>query len=1051
MPYSNDELNKAIEKIVRSSVRFDYGPIGQRRTSLSFGDLQDAAAGIFCRFDGAPFYLARLAADRLNELVSSMATFIDEMVSTAMATSRYVGPVERLGGLANARVALTDLVGAGGERKGAFSSIEDVPAYRRFEKGTSNWLAKEGVKVRAGGGIAQTPPEAQARLRKQAMDLREQHDEVLRRVEHLQGCIAEYEALNLPATLAGSIIENSAKVLEAHLKMLEALNPEQRTAKIREVTLDVMAARACVKGFGSLSPVGLFARLTGFGAPFYNSSHPATPASLLGLYPEPYNFYEGHQNVALVVDNAGSTRVDVTVQMPSSFVPFISGAARNPVTIAPPAVAFKVELVGSAVPEDTVVITPGTYQLYELAEEINNDTGSSLESYIRLLGGITTIADALAGVDIVFRVPGSDDLPLPSPAPLTWVQQGVVVGDYVLVIDRASPGFRTVWQVTAFQVGNYEMVCSSLSGASFVGDEVAVEIGDASLQMLTIGAAYSTYENALNGMWQLKLTDVVPNGLSRIGFQPTTVTARQSKAVDVAAAVNTSPTSRDEFGAARIQASAPFTAVFTGKARTVQADSSKLYVYWARGEATISSIVPGVINSTVIFSLGDTDDWSDVAAGDTLVIRETEVIGDVDKALTITSVDLINLAMSATIATASVPAIDGLPLIVETVKPSEVIYYNFSTVIIGEDLPVAGEYEAARYSSATPGLITLATPMVYNLHVGFGGLPIFMNELQWGYRQLVITSLNNTLSSYLQMRHTKLDVENPPALIPVPDDGSDELIVLTAEAYASTPWFSLPGRNPPVEVGDVLELYSVGALSPTSVHPVVAGESSFQVVKVDPPVDMPQSSIPFTAGSQVPFGRVRKSKVQNFGDMRTLLQVWARRPEADFLRFFRALDSAVNIVVSSRRPTTGQVGALVNHLQDLKTALVGGAGSLEAALAVYTAKVVEQVDALLKGYRDKGADRAADILEEGRFSEFFGLTMDGSSYGGRLQETLKAAARELPVRKTGRQSQLNAGEEQLIASFEDVDLEYAQEELEVGDRLAIPEASDVLPAGLPQP
>lgn len=1051
MTYTQEERDASVAKIVRTSVRFEYDPLGLRRSDVSFSDFQDAAAGVFCRFNGAPYYLAKLSSDRLNELILSFVEAIDEMVSTAMASSRYVGPVERLGGLANARVALSDLAGAGGNRNVTFSSIEDVPAYKRFEKGTDSWLLREASKVKVSADVVKTPLEAQSLLRQQAMDLRSMHDEVLRRVNHLRSCIAEYESLNLPATLATSIIQNSADVLQGHLDTLGAMDPVARTAKLREVTLDVLTARACVKGFGSLSADGIFAKLNGDGSPYYDENHPAQPASLLSLRSEPYSFYEGSQNVALVVDNAGSTQVNVTLQMPASYVPFVSSTARNPVALSS-SVTFKVHLVGSPTPENTVNIPSGTYPLYQLAQMIDGDIGSSLESYVRLMGGINTVADAVPDADILFRVPGSDLLPLPSPAPQTWVQQGVVVGDYVLVTDRSSPGFRTMWQVTAFQAGDYEMVCTSATGSSFMGSSVSVEIGDASLQMLYISTAYSMYEPALRLMWSLQLTDTVPNDLARIGLYPLSTPSRQTKAKEVADAVNASATARDEYGVARVSATTAFSAEYTGKMRTVPSDSSRLAVYWARGDATITSIVAGPTLSVVTFSLDAVADWTSVEVGDYFIIRETEVSADIDKALTITSYDAGTREVVATIANAYAPLVDELPLLMETVKPSLMLSDNFTTLVISEATPFDGEYEVKKYDSGTPGIIQLATPIIFGVHVDYGGLPYFLAEAQWGNYRLVLTSLNSTLASYLQMRHTQLDVENPPDLIPVPNDGSSTLALTSQpQAYATTQWYSIPGVNPRVEVDDLLELYSSSSIEPDSVHTIMAGESSFNLVRVDPMVEMPQGSIPFGLSSTTPFGRVRKTRVQNYADMKALLDVWVRQPTAIPLLFFRELDAHVNTVVSAGRPTPGMVGSLVSHLQQLRTSLSGAPNSLSAALAIYNAKVVDQVTLLLKSYRDKGADRAADILEEGRFSDFFGLTMEEASYSGRLQASLKASARELPIRKTGRQASLTAAEEQMVAQYDDVDLEYAKDDLTVGDRLAIPEANDSLPAGLPQP
>jgi len=83
MSYTQEELNQAISNIVRTSVRFDYDLLGTRQTDLSFNDLQDAAAGVFISFDSSPYYIARLAADRLEELVEAASDFISCLLYTS--------------------------------------------------------------------------------------------------------------------------------------------------------------------------------------------------------------------------------------------------------------------------------------------------------------------------------------------------------------------------------------------------------------------------------------------------------------------------------------------------------------------------------------------------------------------------------------------------------------------------------------------------------------------------------------------------------------------------------------------------------------------------------------------------------------------------------------------------------------------------------------------------------------------------------------------------------------------------------------------------------
>ena len=71
--------------------------------------------------------------------------------------------------------------------------------------------------------------------------------------------------------------------------------------------------------------------------------------------------------------------------------------------------------------------------------------------------------------------------------------------------------------------------------------------------------------------------------------------------------------------------------------------------------------------------------------------------------------------------------------------------------------------------------------------------------------------------------------------------------------------------------------------------------------------------------------------------------------------------------------------------------------SLKAALELYDAVVVEAVDQVLATLRDRGLDRASDMLTTGQMSDFFALTANSASYKGHAQESVSALSSEFPL------------------------------------------------------
>jgi hypothetical protein len=108
--------------------------------------------------------------------------------------------------------------------------------------------------------------------------------------------------------------------------------------------------------------------------------------------------------------------------------------------------------------------------------------------------------------------------------------------------------------------------------------------------------------------------------------------------------------------------------------------------------------------------------------------------------------------------------------------------------------------------------------------------------------------------------------------------------------------------------------------------------------------------------------------------------------------------------------------------------------TLEEILAAYVVTPpVQEVDALVATYRQRGADRALDALLECRFTDLFGMGSATASYAGNLMSGLRDLSRQtLPTSKYNRPV---AGTQVLISSSPTPDPEYtlteADQELKI--------------------
>lgn len=1016
MPFTQDELDGAIEKIIRTSVRFEYDNLGVRKVGTSFNDIQDAAAGVFVSFPNAPFYVARLGADRLLVAVQDEATFISDFISTVRAVGRNVSPVRKLSFLANARTALDALATATGQRAGAFLDIEDVPAFKRFDLNTQKFLDVEGKNIRQAGDIVPTPQEARAAMMGLAGQLRDLHEELLRRVTVLRDSISDFSTLNLPERLSRDIMANARSVLADRLEELEALSPEDRLEQIRAATLDVLATRAAVRGFGSLSPQGLFLRLSGSGAPFTDTTHPALSAVLQSDLVGPYAIFTGQDKLTLLLEATDL----VELQLPGSFVPFLQVITRGPVEVLAGANEFSINLTGFAPVNVTVTpLSPTLAEPWDIVDSINAAVGA--QPIVANLDFIPIKTTQDVDIDITGS-PNDADFILPV-AVGTWASLGVVIGDRILVKDPTSTMDDDLFDVVSFPTA--QTASTTIVRAGALVDEVnkVVQVGTDAAIIWTVRVADASSQASLDNQWVMRLDDIEDGTLANLGVFPgSQVRARKTSTQTIEQFINVSA-STFLVGTTRLTAISTFVESQNLLGRTEPNAGNILVLYAFRGRGDIT--VGGTTATFVLPTLA-----GELSIGDLLVIRETDITADVGLVGTIATVGgtTVTATFSSSVSTDTDVLVEGVP------DPAGLVD---STLRIAE-----GGFQDGDYTVESVLGIDLTIGQVITNTADVGGQPFFFQSVSVGGFRLDLQTTNTTLSSELEVQAGS-------------DDASGEFFTTVPKAATgTTAFFQLPEQPKNLEAGDQLELHNTAVASPDIVRVVkeVFGDG---LIELEVPLPVTQAALTFTQGSPVPFGRIRKRVKQNFEEFSAAAAIWLNKSANDLLSYFRELDAVLNALIVSGNPTPVQINDAVFHLQDLLGILtIAGATSagknpldtIESAINGYTAAVVPQVDNLITTYEQKGADRAKALLLEGQFSKFFGLDRDEISYSGHVQKIIKDVARlDLPVRKDGRQTLEAVVADMELASWEDTDFEFSSEDIDPADLIDIPGEGDISP------
>ena len=1028
--YTPEELTLAVEAIVRSAVRYEYGALGTRKDDTSFGDLQDAVSGLFLSLTNSPYYVVSLARDRLQALAETVIEAIDVLLRYTTALGRTSTGVTKTSSLNNAKSALEALALATAQRTGIYQSLGNIPAYLRFEKNTQKFLDEEGQKVNHKGGVIETAEEARLLIKPAAVSLRSQYDELVRKAGVLSRSIPDFQSLNLPARLSQSIMSRASEVLGESISSLEGLDPIGRLAVLKELVLNVLAARATVRGFGALEPPTTFLLLEGTGYLYADSTHPATPASLMADVDGGYVVGETASYLSFLVDGSQT----ISYPPPGSYLASLDLVGTWPREVFSGTTRFSLRRETESLSHPFYLdLPPALYEAADFMREVNTQLGvgtSEVRVSLRSSSPRTTQEVSVTGV-------GPVGVTFTAGFGVDFDALGVVPGDFLYVADQASSGYQSVYALTGVSPGS--LIGNRTHGSSS-GGEIDVEVLISPRSGLYPSIGLVNFTSDVGERASLSIEDVDQGTSVTLGQASSArTTCARTPAKGVSSDLNVQSYTWVT-NANRMDASYLFIPsilpISPGEVscRSHPEDPTSISFYLYRGEARV---VANGLNAQVEIRgiVGIPFSYLNKA----LIVRGTNQASDVNNHGVLT---LISTPVSQGVVV-DVLMQNPLTALVGEVVDIEIgwDYYNlhgvhrddFKLVVDAESLQ-GGTYTIIdKVVSATTGhplpFQVKVDPAVPG-YISGGNKPSYF-EAVLGRDRVVFRSLSTGIDSKVV------------ATAPVVDSAHNRFFTANpATAVGTTRWVQLPSWPARIEVGDIMEFHTTSPLVPALSLSIDLVEPSINVVRLSTPVDVDfLSSINFSTNSQVPFTRIRKKVKQNFDVMADALDVWLAQGANDTLSYFRQLDSVLNILLASGNPTLAQVNAVSNKLGILKATVA----SLTTLLSTYESSVVDEVLTLIKSFRERGADRAIDVLLEGDFQTFFGLSSVESSYAGNLQKTIRDVEREdLVVRNDNRADTASTA----TASYDDYDPELVMDDVSDLADVDIPDWGSV-ESGLP--
>lgn len=1013
--YTSREVQDAVEKIIRSTVRHPLGSLGERQVNVSFTDLQEAASGVYILNFNAPYYTLYLGTRRLLDSLATQASTIANLIDAVQATKRTVSPVNDISTLANAKAALEELQSAVTARSQGFNDIQAVPAFRRYAANLDSFLSTQspnvkakdtlgladslspetaltvGVDLAAPGtsdvsattvgtfAVVDTPSGARTKIANLVSSLKEQQDELVRRVQLLAGALADFGKMNLPQLAAQGVISRAREVLADHYEELAALDENSRLENLRAVVLDLLAQRPLVEKYGAGLAPSQYIPTEGLADGYADSLHPATPAEILSTEAGPYSIVETDHYLRVAVD--GGAPFDWP--LPLGFVAELNGILPEPFNLASDSnqlvVVFDDPNVASPYTA-TVNFTAGLNAAASIVSQMNAAfAGHDLvaeEFFIRLKYDSLMSTTSLGGNNAKFQVLVGNLTDL-----------GVLVGDEVDILDGPQAG--TTWTIYAVDAGGQFVHASGIAPMTLQA-EVHVQMGSAN-RAVRIRDDDPFASLSIRRSIKLKVVnDENYRCASLLGFYPgMEVRSQPVMATDIATNINTSTS--------LFAASVFDSEEVVAPAYADVGDPTKITLSYFQGEGAITggTVVTFVYDAELTGSTG----LVRILSSDTPA--DIGVLGVVDANDIVTST--LTLTMTSAITAGTITLEIG---------PEHI--FNYGDPVIIYDGPNQGRYtvrESQNVGTTAPFEVLLdrALPVPKT-----GSTPSTFT-VSMGESFVVFKSTQKLISS-------SITIDNVPGKHAAEHFIAPVLLPLSAKGRTKYLQFEVYPTG--ASIGDLVQLFEDQYNVVSRQFQITAAEPSKYLLQLHDTVEA-DFSMTFNQGVPNPFGAIRIAQTANYGTLKGLLDTWLLNDELT-TAYYRDLARLLNPVLSNSNPTSAAVDTAAQKLLDLFSILtVKGANTvgtsteltLEYALKSYTSPVVPAVDTLIATFRNKGADRAIDLLLEGSFSTFFGLDINTVSYSGALTEAARAVAmNDLAIRKTHRS---NALSQQLLGTVPD--------------------------------
>lgn len=1038
---TEEEMSRAVSSLLAPFPAPVRDSAGQRPAASRFVELQQRISSAFLADPKLLYGIAAETVSRRQQDTTALQTQLTELRGNLRAALRSVLPLTDLGPLQQTVNAALDLSSQPGPVR------SESEAYLRFQSQSQAHLQRTLPSLMSKGALTPAPGEARMAAATGWLAFKEGWADLKTSLTLLADIRGSYTSAKLPSASGEQVKKRVYWDLVKLRDHLQEVTPEERTHTLKADTLRILGARAALQSMGDLPEPRRYYALKG---PLTFSSDADHPAALAQTYllPAPYE-----------INQAGSVEVTIgdlptaTLQVATSGLPSLEGTAREVYTGAATVTASAGPYTfGSGTKQLQLFGRTSTSSLVDLSFSFSEAAGVSaasaaLEAQTQLellgldsefsatdFGGSLRISTLLGGLLYLGSGGANTALGLTPSGGLTVTDASSVdilsanAGNYTVtaavddtvVLFLRNPQNQALVTVTATLAAGLNLtstVAATIQSAiRAVGLEASysstVSSSRVRLQSLTAGAAYEIQIGTGNANGLLGFTPGSYVGTDDTTELPVYLDGSLTSTVVLSAGTYSARTLAEEMSG---QLGASWRVLASG-AYTRQNLSIS---FIGAGSSTSRIKVTGPGLATLLGLSQNVEVYGRALTASELAQRlQRQGVGCTAQAVlpeyadrqvaTTSQVQLVAIGKEAGYAAATSPAPLTLQLDIanSTAQVAEKVRLGDGGIWTVTEVTAAYVRATGSFTPAPSTRVSYVLGPTLALTYG-ASVEFTSGPLQGAYTiRRQVDALTVELLDLLPLTPPEVAfparVGYPTVLLVAREDGVTVLggsALPTLTGYASltltpaSPWVKV-AEVPPVlaEPGDVLEICAVSPFSPSETHTVNKAEGVW--VRVEGAGKSLGTS--YATSGPVPFTRIKSKSDSLLGQLgEGLSSLLAAAVLGD--GWLTSADLQVQRVVSTRTPTAAMVQSALALLDDA----VSWLADVKALLDSYTVPASPQLERILKGLRELGADRAEGLLLDGDLASFFALQADTLTHASKLSQDLQQVVRSrLPADAT---------------------------------------------------